>query len=208
VRATLTSSLSPTGGVNSQNAEQTIAPYNSANDTYGTGKILIGTLNIVVGNGTTTFRTEPASAANLTVPAGTTFFNTLANSGSSGNGTNPGATTPLSGSSALPATVLAANMFPNTTGGSTVVNLDQSYTSTTRSGSTSYDTFNSLQSTAATAGPDAKPASTSFLPFYTASGTVSVFTVTSVPEPGSLALCGFAVAFGAGWVARRRKRAA
>jgi PEP-CTERM motif len=192
---------SSSAGLTSQNGE--VTNTGSGTDTFGTGKILIGTLSILVGSGTTTFQVEPLANSHFTNPA-TSTFNTLTNNGS--NGTGPGATS-LSGVNT--ATVLAANMFPLTSNTSnTTILLDQSNNPQTRNPSASYDTFNTINSTLGTptAGPDASSPGSSFLPLYSSPGTVFVFTVAAVPEPSSLALCGLAVAAGAGWTARRRNR--
>ena len=167
------------------------------------GKILIGTLKIYSGVGATTFTVEPLASTNFTNPASSTF-NTLSNQTSGAPGTAVNATTPLSGANptAGVSTVLAANMF-----GSTPINLDQSYNSNTRPSSASYNTFVSLASMTATAGPNAVPPSSSMLPFYTASTPpFFAFTVTAVPEPGSLMLCGLLAVTGAGLETRRRAK--
>jgi hypothetical protein len=187
-------------GINAQNAEVTNNGTNT--DTFGTGKILIGTLTIKVGSGTTTFQVEPLASSHLTNPASSTF-NTLTNNGTNGTGVGP---TSLSGVNT--GTVLAANMFPLTadTTNKTIL-LDVSYTTQTRNGSASYDTYNTINSTTPTAGPDVLPTpTTSFLPFYTANATPFVFTVAAVPEPSSMALCGLIAVVGAGYAARRRRR--
>ena len=188
-------------GFNKQNGELTDGNYNFTTDTYASGMILIGTLRIFPGTGTTSFKVVPLATTNMTNPSSSTF-NTLSNQTALFPGTGAGLTTRLSsGGDGLPATVLAANMF-----GSTPVDLDTSYNSQTRSGSTAFNTFNSINSATATAGPNASPASTSFLPFYTADPTAAVFTVTAIPEPGSMALCGLAVIAGAGYFGRAQKR--
>ena len=58
---------------NMQHGVLSDAPYDALNDLYGSGKILIGTLNIAVGQGTTTFEVKPLAQTTLTANASTTF---------------------------------------------------------------------------------------------------------------------------------------
>jgi hypothetical protein len=179
---------------NLQNGVPTNAPYDTAGDRYGTGKILIGSLSISVGKGTTTFQIKPLAQTMLTNNT-TSTFNTIAVTGLVG--AQPGTVSTLSGSGGAGQTTLAATVF----GGS--VSLDQSYTSDTRPHSITYNSFNTVSSQYPVAGPSTGTASS--LPFYTASSTPFTFTVVAVPEPSSIALCGLlSIAVVAG--VRRKRR--
>ena len=203
VKVALLATNSTIGSVNSQDGEttQSNATYtagNGATGRYGSGKILIGSLSIKVGSGTTTFQVEPLAASTFQNPS-TSTFNGVTNDGT--HGTGSGLTTSLSGINT--ATVLAANVFP--TSNSAKILLDSSYTSSSTQigGNASEDTYNTVNEINPIKGPDAVPASSSFLPFYTANATPFVFTVAAVPEPGSLALCGLIALVGGGFAARR-----
>ena len=188
--------LGPTNSVNNynmQNGVLTDAPYDAVNDAYGSGKILVGTLTIAVGKGTTTFQVKPLAQTTLTANAQATF-NTVVLNGAFGS--TPGNATLLSGSTT--ATTLSMTAY----GGP--VNLDLSYTSATRASNASINSFNTINSALPVDGPLLTPATASSLPFYTASGSVFTFTVAAVPEPGSIALCGLLVALGAVRLRRRR----
>jgi hypothetical protein len=189
---------------NNQTGAVTDATYAGNTTTaYGDGKVLIGTLTIQVGNGTTTFLVQPLSKAAFTNPASSTF-NTNTNTGA--NGTGSGVASPLNGSTIDTVLAVDKSVFALNTS-NTPIYLDTSYTgtSTQRTGNATYDTYNAINfSFTAATGPDASPVSSSFLPFYTANPAAFQFTVAAVPEPGSIVLCGLAVFAGAGAKARRR----
>ncbi|HEX3314967.1 MAG TPA: PEP-CTERM sorting domain-containing protein [Gemmataceae bacterium] len=185
--------LNSNNNYNMQNGILTDAAYVPASDIYLSGKILVGTLSIVVGKGTTTFAVKPLAQTTLTANPSATF-NTIVLNGAFGSA--PGTVTGLSGSTS--ATTLSMTAY----GGP--VSLDQSYTSATRPSNASIDSFNTINSGLPVAGPLLTPATASSLPFYTASGSPFVFTVASVPEPSGIALCGLLVALGAFRLRRRR----
>jgi hypothetical protein len=180
---------------NSQNGVLTDAQYNQPGDSFGTGKILIGTLSIAVGQGTTTFQVKPLAQTALTATP-TTSFNTITLNGALGS--TAGTVTTLSGATGQ--TTLTVPAF----GGP--VDLDQNYLSATRPTSAAFNSFNTAASGVAVSGPSLSPATSSSLPFYTGTSEAGVFTfsVASVPEPSSIVLCGFLAAVGAVRAWRRR----
>jgi len=187
--------------------------------TYGSGRVLVGTLHIMVQNGTTSFEVVPLALSSLTGKAGTVSA-VNNNTAISSTGTNSA----LNGSKV--STILATQAFnlQKNSDGSGVTNnvyLDQTYqgnpyvnetgTSVKRQDSATFDTYNNVNDanafTGPTAGPSHAPATSSFLPFYNASATPFTFTVAAVPEPSSMALCGLITAAGAAYGVKRRRKA-
>jgi hypothetical protein len=197
VKAALVGNANSMTGYNNQNGVLTDAVYDPVNDVYSSGKILVGTLSISVGQGATTFQVKPL--AQTTLQAGpTTSFNTIPLNGAFGS--TSGTTTVLSGTSPsfAPATLLAVTAF----GGA--MNLDQSYTDGSRPSSASFNSFNSVSSLAPVTGPFTIPATSSALPAYAGTGSIFTFSVASVPEPSSFVLGGLLAAAGAVRLLRRR----
>ena len=73
--------LNSTKNFNKQNGVVTNGAYDSGSDTYASGMILIGTLHIYPGSGTTTFSVVPLGGTNMTNPSSSSF-NTLFEPGS------------------------------------------------------------------------------------------------------------------------------
>jgi len=197
--------------------DATFVPNNAGNKfaggTYGTGKILIGTVSMTVGAGVTQFRLGPSTNANMQGTAATTW---------------DGSPNPSAGTTSLSSTsqsTLALSDVSFTTSNPT--SLDRSYNASSPAGfhntSSLYDTFTSINEFSQgnyngttgevpLAGPHASPASNSYIPYYTGTDNqITTFFVgteaPAVPEPSSMALCGLLTAFGAGYFVKRRRKA-
>jgi len=205
------------------NASNPNNPY--AGGTYGTGKILIGTVSITVGAGVTKFRYGPSTMAQLV---------------ENGNETWAGSPNPQSGITSLSSTsqsTLAQSDSSFTT--TNAVSLDRTYNSdpthTFHHTSSLYNTYTSIVEygnggnngqppddpnpllsspfgAIPVAGPNSPSHADSFIPYYTGTDNqVVTFFVGSeapaVPEPSSMALCGLLTAFGAGYAVKRRRKA-
>jgi len=198
------------GGFDAANGVLTDAPYVGGSKPYGTGKILVGTLHIQVGSGTTTFKVTPLAQTALQVGS-TVQPQSAVNNGVTLT-TVSGSDSRLNGSTGT--TLLTTQIF-NNPGVSNAVPLDVTNQSEKYTGSATYNSYNSINDIPTTppsgqAGPTAGPAkgTTSFLPYWTASTTPFAFTVgtAAVPEPSSMALCGLITAAGAAYGVKRRRK--
>ena len=186
----------------------------------GTGVVLIGTVNITIGQGQTTFKVAGLSSSQLVAPTNANFDpnfdgGTLSSYGIAA-GTYSGAATPIS--QTVTNTVLGNNALSD--GIRNAVLLDVTYNAQSNQHQTTnaYNTWLSaaIHGTGGTgvppggspiAGPNATPATNSFIPYFTADSTpftVIVGTAT-VPEPSSMALCGL-LSMGGAWFAAKRRR--
>jgi hypothetical protein len=200
----------------------------------GTGVVLVGTVSVTVGTGKTTFQLTPLGSSQLTGPTSSSFNPSFdgfllarTNTGSSTNGLSyavgqfSGLPTPLSGGTQD--TILGNNVLSN--GTTNNVSLDQSFAAINgnnpRGSSSTFDTWISLASfnngDQPLTGPnimDGGAGSTSLvssIPYYGANSTPFTITVTgpaAVPEPSSMALCGFLTLAGGCVAAKRRRKVA
>jgi len=199
------------------NGVLTDAPFQATSGTtgvYQTGKILIGIMNLTIGNGFTTFNLGYAGNANLVGTLNTKY--------DGDKKITTGVATPLSGKDSAGKiksdTLLVMNAFSDGTSGNSILDYSYNSGSTQKAANSGYDTWTSfLRFNAgddAIAGPDAAGASpkNSFIPYYASNSTPFLFTVgtetPAVPEPSSMALCGLLTALGTGYAVKRRRKLA
>ena len=200
---------------------------NGSTKYVGTGVVLIGTVNVTIGTGTTTFTLTPISASKLTAPTDPLFnpmFDgyQLATTNHAVNPSNPnGLTNSTTGGytigqySGQPTTI--SNTINNTLfGNSNFGNISPDTSLTTSPAGASIDLWTSLANKKAGDAPISGPGlrvrrriAASTVGAYTANPAAFTITVgpAAVPEPSSMALCGLLIGAG-GWVAAKRRRKA
>jgi hypothetical protein len=199
---------------------------NGSTKYVGTGVVLIGTVNITVGTGTTTFTLSPLASSKLTAPTDPLFNPTfdgyqLATTNQLVNSTHPNGLTNISASSGYTVgqfsgldTPISNSATQSLFGNVAFGQISPDVSLTTSPAGKSINVWTSLDNSnngdAPISGPDHPGGATlSTIGAYTASP--SSFTITvgpaAVPEPSSMALCGLLTLAG-GWYAAKRRKAA